>query len=188
VKNRRRRGFKGYGGNQLRTIPEFNPAVAAATFDTYGVVLKNAFHWLDLTARMCEAPSLLAFCDHRPVPGGLDKWLNMLEKWTPEQVWEALVATMDKKYGQWNDWFPVEQGLASVDGLVQILEREGWKAATDALNRECPGLLKGRYEPASAEDVIVELQALAACLRVGGEAGAKFRLTSTNPFSVHSPA
>lgn len=187
MKNRRRRAFNGYGGDQQRTIPEFNPAVPAATFGNYGAALNCAFEWLDLTARMCGVPSLQAFCDHRPVPGGLDKWLKMLEKWTPEQVWEALVMAMDKMHGPWSEWFPADQGLTAADGLLQILEREGWKTATDALNREYPGLLKGRYEPASAADVVVELRALTACLRIAGEAGAKFRLTRTNPFSVRSP-
>jgi hypothetical protein len=187
VKQLPTRAFKGYGGAQQLMVPEFDLPVPTATFATCGAGLNRGFEWLDLTARVRGLPSLLAFCDHRPVPGGLDKWLKMLDKRTPEQVSEALVMAMDKTHGPWTDWFPVDQGLTTVDGLLEVLEREGWKAATCALNRECPGLLKGRYEPASAGDVVADLRALAACLRIGGNAGAKFRLTRTTPFFVRSP-
>jgi hypothetical protein len=129
----------------------------------------------------------LTFCDLRPTPGGLDKWLEMLDEKTPEEVWNELVQATDKATGPWNAWFPVEDGLRAVEGLLKILEREGWKAATDALSDGFPWLVKSRFEPATTEEVVVELRALAACLRVAGGAGAKFRLTQTNPFSVTSP-
>lgn len=183
----RQRSFKGFGDSTIRRFPEFDPAVPEATFGTHGLVLYRAEYWLDLVARVHGLPSLLTFCDFRPVPGGLDKWLKQLDEKTPHEVWNKLVKAMDKAHGPWNAWFPVADGLRAVEGLLNVLEREGWKAATDALSEGFPWLLKSRYEPATIEEVVMELRALAACLRVAGEAKAAFRLTQTNPFSVTSP-
>jgi hypothetical protein len=172
---------KSFGGVPLRLLPEFNPAVPAADFAAHGVALEGGFGWLDLIARLHGLTTLISFCDLRPVPGGLEKWLKKLDTQTPEQVATELAKATDKAHGPWTDWFPAEQGLGAVEGLLSILEREGWKPAEDALRREYPAMMKGKFEPAAVADVVADLRALAACLRIAGEAGARFRLARTNP-------
>src|SRR5436190_7538198 len=146
----------GLQGGPLRYVPEFDPAVPAADFGARGVVLHAAFGWLDLLARLNGLTSLQNFCDHRPVPGGMDKWLKKLEKLTPEQVWNQLVQARDKASGPWTDWFPVEQGVTTIDGLLTILQREGWRQAVDVLSEGFPFLRKkkGSFEPASVPEVV----------------------------------
>lgn len=173
---------KDFSGSQQRVFPEFNPAVSDANFGIHGVALERAFAWLDLTARTHGLTTLWTYCDLRPVPGGLSKWMKKLEKKPAEKVWADLVKAMDKTHGPWADWFPIEHGLAVVEGLSEILEREGWNTAVDTLRREYPAMMKGKFEPAAAADVVTDLRALAARLRIAGAAGARFRLARTNPF------
>src|SRR5262245_37058542 len=182
------RARKRLGGVPQRMLPEFNPAVPAADFGAHGVALERGFGWLDLIARLHGLTTLMTFCDLRPVPGGLEKWLNKLHTKTPEQVWAELAKATDKAHGPWTDWFPAEQGLGTVEGLLPILEREGWKPAVDALRREYPAMMKGKFEPAAVADVVADLRALATCLRVAGEKGARFRLARTSPLVAQRPS
>src|SRR5262245_53050599 len=160
AKRKRQRSFKGFGVSTIRRFPEFNPAVPEATFDTHGLALYRAEHWLDLVARIHEQPSLLSFCDFRPIPGGLTIWLEMLDEKSPEQVWNELLMAMDQVHGPWNAWFPVADGVKAVEGLLTIIEREGWKAAKGALSEGFPWLLNSNVEPATTEEVVIDLQAL----------------------------
>lgn len=165
-----------------RRLPEFDPPVPDADFGARGVVLCSAFEWLDLLARTNDLPSLLAFCDLRPVPGGMRKWLKMLDKHSPEVVWTKLCKSRDRASGAWKEWFPVEIGLQSIAGLVAVLEREGWSGTEARLRGEFPTIMKGRIEPVTAGDLVIELNALAACLRIAATSGARFRLARSSPF------
>ena len=80
----------GLNAGPQRHVPEFCPAVPAADFGP-PVRPHRAFGWLDLLARSNDSMSLQSFCDLRPVPGGMSKWLKKLETMTPEQVWSRLV-------------------------------------------------------------------------------------------------
>lgn len=174
--------ISGLNSGPQRHVPEFNPELREADFGARGLVLNRAFGWLDLLSRLNGLTSLQSFADHRPVPGGMRKWLKKLEKSPPEKVWKQLTKARDKESGPWTDWFPAEQGVTAIEGLIAILQREGWRAAADALLKEFPTLKMSYFEPAPVAAVVAELQAFAQCLHVAGAAGAKFRLARTNPF------
>lgn len=173
----------GLNAGPQRYVPEFRPAVPAADFGPRGLVLHRAFGWLDLLARLNDSMSLQSFCDLRPVPGGMSKWLKKLETMTPEQVWSRLVQARDKASGPRTDWYPVDQGVTAVEGLLAVLHRDGWRPVVAALSDGFPFLNQnGSFEPAPVAEVVAELRALAECLRAAGAAGARFRLSRTNPF------
>lgn len=176
------REAKEFVGAPQRLFPEFDPATPAAVFGAHGVALNRSLEWLDLLSRTRGLPSLLTFCDHRPVPGGILKWMKKLEAKTPEQVWSELVRAMDKTHGPWEDWHPVAQGTIAIQGLLEILQHDGWRGAATSIRREFPMRMQRQFEPAAAEEVIVDLRALATCLAVAGEKGARFRLARTSPF------
>jgi len=157
-------------------VPEFNPPVTDAVYEASGEAILEAFQMLELMARSNDLPSLLSFCDNRPVPRGLRFWLKKLAKNPASVVRTELAAAIEKTHGLWDEWFSIEAGLRSVEGLLAILEREGWRS-TEALIRDNFGRqVKGPIAPVPASKVVTELNALAACLRVGATHGARFRL------------
>ena len=174
-------GLQGYG---LMTphVPEFNPPVPEAVFQASGTAILESFQMLDLMARTNDLPSLFSFCDMRPVPGGTSKWLNKLETMSAADVLEKMNAAFLKAHGPWEEWFPIEAGLRSIDGLVTILERDGWRPVEEIIRAQWSGKLSEKcpIAPVPAKDVVAELKALAKCLRVGATHGAQFRLTHRN--------
>jgi hypothetical protein len=173
--------ISGLGQEKQRRFPEFKPPMPLEEFAERGEVLESAFYWLDLLARMENITSLMTFCDMRPVPGGMRKWLKMLEKKSALEVVLKMRQAMDKASGPWVDWYPAAQGIAAVADLLARLQQGGWQQVTARIGQEFPGLPMKRFAPATETQVITELTALAADLRKAHEVGAQFRLLLTSP-------
>ncbi len=67
---------------------------------------------------------------------------------------------LDEILGEWDEWFPIEQGLKSIESLIRVIEADP-KIST-------------KFE--SADYVLADLKSLAASLMIADAEGAQFRL------------
>lgn len=124
--------------------PVFNPRVAAASFNADGKLLLREHAALDGIARKLGLAPFTAFGDNRDVPEDFDG--------DPDELDEIL--------GEWDEWFSIDDGLRTIDGLIQAIENDADMAA--------------RIE--DPDDICADLQELAKCLRIARDQNARFRL------------
>jgi len=125
-------------------FPVFNPRVAGASFDADGKILLREHAALDSIARDLNLTPFTAFGDNREVPEDFDG--------DPDELDEVL--------GEWNEWFSIDEGLKTIEGLVEAIRSD-----LDMAER--------LEEP---DHVRSHLECLAACLRIAREENAQFRL------------
>jgi hypothetical protein len=120
--------------------PVFKPGTNSNPFKSDGVFILDQLENLRNLATENGLKPIEEFGDNRPVPDDFDG--------DPDELQELL--------GPWDEWFPVSQGLQTLDGLVRILEIE---------------LIVSEHD----EFLLQELKDLAECLRSASPEGAEFR-------------
>ena len=125
-------------------FPVFEPPVPGADFDGDGKLLVRESAKLDRIAISQGLKRLSAFGDNREVPEGF--------RGDPEELDEIL--------GPWDEWFPVTEGLRTVEGLIRIIRSSSKTAAK-------------LDDPVG---VLEELEELARCLRMAKKEDSQFRL------------
>jgi hypothetical protein len=128
----------------LGVYPTFNLPVSVATFDSDGKFLLAKFDVLDDVASAYGLRPLSSFADNRPIPEGFSG--------DPDELAQLI--------GPWDQWFPIADGIRTIDGLTQIL-------------RTNP---ESRSRMGEAEEVIEELETLVECLREAAPLATSFRL------------
>ncbi len=129
----------------LGIYPVFNPDLPAARLALHGHAMAAEFEALDRIAGVLGLPAFTSFSDSRPVPDDFDG--------SPDDFQVMM--------GPCDDWFPAEDGLRTVTGLLDAVEDGGEWAD----------------EISEPERMTAELRALAECLRTAARHGAEFRLT-----------
>jgi hypothetical protein len=124
--------------------PVFQPPVEEAVFDCDGKLLARWFEKLDAIAAENGLPAFSSFGDNRLVPEGFDG--------DPDEL-NALL-------GSYDEWFPIEEGLRAVEGLISAINAKTGTAKT--LRQD--------------DDIVGELRELANCLQKAGKKSASFRL------------
>lgn len=84
--------------------PAFNRPVDEAAFDCEGKALARSFEALDAEMGL---PGLSSFGDTRSIPEDFDGDPNEL----------------DEVVGPWDEWFPIADGLRTIDGLIAAVSR-----------------------------------------------------------------
>lgn len=124
-------------------FPTFDRKVKVITRTT-GEFLGSNFEILDILAEAIGLIPFSSFGDNREIPDDFD----------------GPPSELDDILGEWDDWFEIENGLSTVDGLADAIE----------------GNDEFRIRVPAPEAVVVELRDLSAQLREAGKQGAKFRL------------
>jgi hypothetical protein len=125
--------------------PVFKPTVDEASFDyDGGKLLARYFDKLDAVAEAVGAPAFTSFGDNRPIPEDFDG--------DPDDLGEAM--------GPWDEWFPIDDGLRTVEGLISAIE-SGIRQAKSLKQKD---------------DIVDVLRELASCLRKAKKRGARFHL------------
>lgn len=125
-------------------FPVFNPRIAAASFDADGKLLLREHAALDSIARDLGLAPFTSFGDNRGVPDDFDG--------DPDELDEVL--------GEWDEWFSIDDGLKTIDGLIQAIENDADMAA--------------RIE--EPDYIRADLQELAKCLQIARTQCDQFRL------------
>ncbi len=99
---------------------------------------------LDDIARDLDLAPLSAYGENREVPERFEG--------DPDELEEIL--------GEWDEWFSIDDGLKTIDGLITAIRND-------------PCMASRLQEP---DYVCSDLEALASCLRVAREENAQFRL------------
>lgn len=135
-------------GVELR--PAFQPALPGLVYRAEGKALIDDLEVLEEIAAEHGLTPLSAFMDPRQPP----------EDFEPGEDFDGDPETyVDRACGPWADWFPVQDGLRSVRGLLDAL-RDG--STVDRLT--------------DAEALVYDLEELARCLENAVSRRAKFRL------------
>jgi hypothetical protein len=124
--------------------PIFDPSLPGDNYDTDGKSLARVYERLDRLAVANGLKPLSAFGDNRPVPEGFDG--------DPDTLAEVL--------GPWDEWFPITEGIQTVEGLIRMLQSDRELARRVRL----------------PEDVLAELEELRRCLRAAESKRTRFRL------------
>lgn len=125
--------------------PVFKPRVPEATFDSDGKAILREHIALDNIASERRLTPLSSFGDNREIPEDFDG--------DPDELEELL--------GEWEEWFSIDDGLKTVDGLIHAIRNDRQIGVRIA----------------APQSVIEGLESLAACLRVALEKnGVLFRL------------
>ena len=127
----------------VEMFPVFNPDVPEAQFRNDGKLLLSEHRKLDDMALENGLTPFSAFGDNRDIPEDFDGDLSELE--------ELL--------GEWNDWFSIDDGLKTIEGLVAVIE-------------DHPETAKRLREP---KYIVDDLKSLVECLRIAQAKGVKFR-------------
>ena len=125
-------------------FPVFNPRVSAASFDADGKLLLREHEALDSIANDLNLTPFTAYGDNRDVPADFDG--------DPDEL--------DGNLGEWDGWFWIDDGLKTIDGLVNAIKNDPDMA--------------GRLE--DPDYIRSDLEDLATCLRIAQEKNAQFRL------------
>ena len=137
-------------GVELR--PEFQPRVPGLVYQAEGKALIDDLDVLEGIASGRGIPSVSAFMDPREPP----------EDFEPDEDFDGDPETyLDQACGPWTDWFPADDGLRAVAGLLDALQDD---STSDLLS--------------DAETVVDDLEELARCLELAGRHGARFRLAA----------
>jgi hypothetical protein len=128
-------------------FPVFHPRVPAASFDADGKLLLSEHAALDSIARELSLTPFTAFGDNREAPEDFDG--------DPDELNEIL--------GEWNEWFSIDDGLKTIDGLIVAIKTDPKMA--------------GRLE--DPDCICSDLESLANCLQIASKENAQFR------FEVH---
>ena len=130
--------------------PVFQPAVRGLYYGAEGKALIDDLEALEEVASSHKITSLTAFMDPREPP----------EDFEPDEDFDGDPETyVDQACGPWTDWFPAQDGLHAVRGLLQALQ-------------DGPTLER----LSDAETVVHDLEAMARCLEAAVKHDARFRL------------
>jgi len=125
-------------------FPVFNSSVPSADFDAYGGLLLQEFESLDRVAADLGLTRFSVFGDNREIPDDFEGELDEL----------------DDALGEWDEWFSIDDGLRTIDGIVEAVKSDPDKAAVF-------------QEP---HHIVSDLESLSRSLRIAKEHGAQFRL------------
>jgi hypothetical protein len=125
-------------------FPVFNPSVPSADFDAHGGLLLQEFESLDRIAADLELTLFGMFGDNREIPDDFDGDLDEL----------------DDSLGEWEEWFSIDDGLRTIDGIIEAVNSDPDKAALF-------------QEP---HHIVSDLESLSRSLRLAKDHGAQFRL------------
>ena len=122
-------------------FPVFNPRVPAASFDADGKLLLREHAALDSIALDLDLAPFTMYGDNREVPEDFDGH--------PDDI-----------LGEWDEWFSIDDGLKTIDGLIAAIKNDPRMAG----RLDDPNFIRS------------DLEALANCLRVAREKNARFRI------------
>src|SRR5262245_28684365 len=135
-------------GVELR--PVFQPALRGLVYQAEGKAVVDDLEALEAIAAEHGITPLSTFMDPRQPPDDFE----------PDEDFDGDPETyLDQACGPWTDWFPAQNGLAAVRGLLDALRDEPTR---DGLS--------------DAETVVNDLEELARCLEAAAGRQAKFRL------------
>lgn len=124
-------------------FPVFNPSVPAASFNGDGKLLLQEHELLDEIALALNLKPFTAFGDTREIPEDFDGDADDL----------------DELLGEWNEWFSIEEGLETIEGLADFIESD-------------PDI---NHQIEQADLVLSDLRELVNCLRTASLKNARFR-------------
>lgn len=128
----------------VEIFPEFKPSVRGAKFNADGKLLARVFEQLDRIAASHGLQKFSAFGDNREIPDDFEG--------DPDELDELL--------GPCDVWYPVKDGLKTIEGLIECIKTD-------------PKTARKVKEP---QGVVEALEELARCLHVAAKKNAKFRL------------